>query len=239
MPRQQENALIMFCRTPNIVRDNINVKFASLPWEDIDTLFTAFTADLLVTLRHLQGIDVLVYRDPEELSDDYFFSFRQMVQLFDMDDRIFTHTIERAIDSTFQAEYRNVVVLLENSTIITPEFLQQVFDQLGYEDDCFVACPTFEGRCAMIGMKSNHSKLFDAGGDDPITHPNVLLKRLCAIDAHLFLMNPVRSLDSAAGLAFLQEEITGSNSAFPYFPSRTSETFNKLGKKYGGRRVTR
>ncbi len=239
MPKQHDHALIVFCRTPNIVRDDITVPFASLPWEDIDALFTAFVEDLLATMRHLSGIDVLVYRNPEELSDDFFSSFRQMIQLCDMDDRIFSHMVEQAIDSAFQSGYQSVVVLLDNSPLITPEFLQKTFDQLGYEDDCFVVCPTFEGRCALVGMKSNHSKIFDTGGGDPVLQPDVLLQRLCAIEAHLFLLDAVHSLDSANGLSMLREEVARSNSAVSYFPSRTKEIFEKLGKKYGRRKVNR
>src|SRR5271167_4073552 len=161
MSKQHDHALIVFCRTPNIVRDDISVSFASLPWEDIDALFTAFVEDLLTTLRHIAGVDVLVYRNPEELPDDFFSSFRQMVHLFDINNRVFSHMVEHAVDSAFQSGYQSVVVLLDNSPLIMPEFLQKAFSQLGYEDDCFVLCPTFEGRCALVGMKSNHSKIFD------------------------------------------------------------------------------
>src|ERR1700741_5067260 len=114
MAKQHHNALILFCRTPEIVRDNWASPFAALPWEDINALFTAFVGDLLMTVSHLKGTDVLIYRNPEELSDEFFLPFRQMVQLRDINDQPLSDQVERAVDSAFQLNYTRVVALLDN-----------------------------------------------------------------------------------------------------------------------------
>src|SRR5437899_13046960 len=115
MTKNHQNALVIFCRTPIIVRDNLNVRFAALPWDDIDALSTAFVGDVLMTASRLEATDILVYRNPEELSDDYFAPFRHMVQLFDVHDRMIADQVEQAIDHAFHENYSRVAVLLDNN----------------------------------------------------------------------------------------------------------------------------
>lgn len=213
--------------------------FSALPWEDIDALYTAFVGDLLMAASHLEATDVLVYRDAEELSDDYFLPFRHMIRLLDAHERPFPEQIERAIDGAFRENYLRVLVLLDNNPTLKPESIRRLFDQLTYEDDCLVISPTLEGRCSIVGMKSNHARLFESSQEDPIAGPHVLLRRACATEAEIFVTRPGRSLDSATSLAALRDDILERDPSSAGFPSRTFEVFRMLDKKYGGRKAAR
>ncbi|HUL44616.1 MAG TPA: DUF2064 domain-containing protein [Bacteroidota bacterium] len=239
MGKQNENALIVFCRTPNIVRDDTHVHFSALPWDDIDALFTAFIHDLLAVVSHLTRVDILVYRDSEEVADEFFFSFRRMIRLLDLDDKPYPEQVERAVHEAFQSGYLRVVTLLDNSPLISPKRLQHVFQQLTYEDDCIVVGPTEDGKCSLLGMKADYGKLFDSDNGDPTTKPNLLLQRICQLDAHLFMLPSVLATDTAAGLAQLQEEIRKETLASAEFPSQTSEVLQKIEKKYSKRKGAR
>lgn len=239
MGKQLENALIVFCRTPNIVRDEKNLHFSALPWDDIDALFTAFIHDLLVVVSHLTRVDILVYRNPEEVSDDFFFPFRKMIRLLDMSERPFPEQVEHAVHDAFQANYLRVVTLLDNSPLISPKRLQHVFQQLTYEDDCLVVGPTDDGKCTLLGMKTDYSKLFETDGGDPTVKPNLLLHRICELETHLFELPTGYSTDSAAGLALLQQEIRRESSESAEFPSQTSEVLQKIEKKYAKKKGSR
>src|SRR5689334_15612401 len=199
-PKGRENALLLFCRTPTIARDNMASPFATLPWEDLDVLFTAFAGDLLMTARRIEATDILVYRNAEQLSDDYFLPFRAMVRLMDLDDRPFAAQVESALDHAFRANYTRVVAVIDNRPTLGAATLRAAFNQLGYEDDCTVVMPTRDGKCVLIGLKSNHSRLFDPGKADPVERPHVLLQRLCALETQLFLLPAEEPLDSASGL---------------------------------------
>jgi hypothetical protein len=239
MSKQNSNVLILFCRTPSISQENGETQFSGLPWNDVDALFTAFVGDLLMTASHLEGTDVFVYRKPSDISDDFFIPFRHMIQLVEVTDRPFADQVERAIDSAFRMNYNHVVVLLDNDPSLKANFLRTVYDYLGYEDDCVVLCPTREGRSILIGMKTNHSKIFDSAKGDPILRPHLLLQRLCAINTHIFLTRTGRSLDSGESIRALKEKIAHIDRSSNYFPAQSNKVFTMLEKKYSRKRAAR
>jgi hypothetical protein len=239
MTKRNPYALILFCRTPAISREKIDSDYAALPWADLQTLFAAFVGDLLMSVSHLESTDVLVYRDPAEWSDEDFHPFRHMVKLFELTGDRFTDQVARAIDQAFRAGYGRVVVTLENDPRLTAGFLGSLFDQLGFEDDCAVLAPTREGRPALVGFKSNHSRVFDSMEGDPLARPDLLLRRLCALEIELFLTRAGSSLENGAGLEGLGRALGFLAESSPAFPARSSKAFATLGKKYARKRSTR
>ncbi len=236
---RHHNALIVFARTPQIARSNSDHLFASLPWEDLDILYTAFVGDILRNACRLGGLDVILYRNPAEISDDYFRPFRQKVILRDLEQTPLSEQIEHAIDAAFAREYQRVLVLLDNQPLIRSSTLSRAFDQLGYEDDCFVVGSTIEGKCNILGMRSNHSDVFDTAEADPLAKPNVLLKRLCEKGSILFPLPGSYLLDSAENLDRLRQEIEGLDRKQPEFPDKSYEMFRMIEKKYRPRKVSR
>jgi len=239
MTRRNHNALILFCRTPGITRARIDSDYAALPWNDLHALFSAFLADLLMTASHLEATDVLVYRDPAEWSVEEFLPFRQMMNLFDLPGGGFCNQVGRAINQAFTQEYGRVVAVLENDPTISAAFLAGLFNQLGYEDDCVVLTPTREGKPAIIGFKANHTKVFDPVEGDPLAKPDLLLSRLCALDAHLFLTKTSDSLENGTALEHLGRTLRALDQTMPSFPGRSAGAFAALGRKYGRKRSAR
>jgi hypothetical protein len=239
MTKRNLNALILFCRTPGIARTTVHSDYAALPWADLHTLFTAFVGDLLMTASHLESTDVVVYRDPAEWTDAYFLPFRHMVRLVDFSGGRFSEEVGRALEQAFRQEYGRVVLILENDPTITSGFLSHLFDQLGFEDDCVVLAPTLDGRPGLLGFKSNQSKIFDCAEGDPLAKPDLLMRRLCALETQLFLARAGTSLETGAGLEHLGRAIGALDPASPAFPARSGSAFAVLGKKYSRRRSAR
>jgi len=228
----QKNALLIFSKTPQIARDTSCEPFSALPWEDLDALYTACVGDVVKNAASLPDVDIFLHRDRHELSDDFFAPFRQRIRLLDLTGAPLADQIQRAVDDVFVNGYHRVVVLLDNHPLLTQRFLRTIFDQLGYEDDCFVVGPTMEGKCYFIGMNMNHSGVFDTGAGDPLQKPNLLMKKLCSTEALLFVTGTTYNLDSAVNLMKLKNEIETLDRGTPEFPSRTSEIFKMFDKKY-------
>ncbi|MBI1805771.1 MAG: hypothetical protein HYR76_01815 [Ignavibacteria bacterium] len=236
---KHHNALILFSHTPQISRESMDEPFAALPWEDLDVLFTAFVGDVVTNSSQLVQTDIILYRNEDELSDDYFRPFRQRVRLENLDITPLSAQVQVAIERAFHDGYLHVVVLLENNPLLTSTFLIKVFNQLRYEDDCFIVGPTMEGRSFLVGMKMNHASVFNHVKGDPLMKPHVLLNRLCSFDNHLFLTNAEYSLDSAMNLARLKRKIQSLDRSSPNYPTRTAEVFKMFDKKYKWRKALR
>jgi hypothetical protein len=230
MPHQ--NALLIFLQPPRIDRGKSDGTFAMLPWEDIDALYTAISSDFIKNAYQLVNVDIILYRNAIELSDDFFLPFRQKIKLDDLTTAPIVEQIQTAIENTFLLGYQNVVVVLDNNPLISRSTMRRVYTQLGYEDDCLVVGPTFDGKCYMVGMKTNHSKIFKITEGDPLTKSMVLMKNICSLDVMLFLLNPINSLDSADNLMLLLREIETIDKTSVEFPSKTYAVFKMLEKKY-------
>jgi len=228
----QHNAVILFSHTPNIDFSNSNGTFPVLPWEDIDALYTAMIGDFVKNACQVQSVDVLLYRNPNELSDDFFLPYQQRLQLFDLTDLPLSEQIQQAVENAFSSGYQNVIVVLDNHTMITRAILRRVLSQLGYEDDCLVVGPTFDEKCYLVGMKMNHGRIFDTSEGELLYKPMILLKHICNIDSMLFLLNPINSLDTPANLMDLMKHIDALDKANVEFPTKTYAVFKMFEKKY-------
>ncbi len=233
------NVLILFSRTPQIARSKSEHLFASLPWEDLDILYTAFVGDILRNACRLAGTEVILYRNPSEISDAYFRPFRPRLLLRDAENGPVSEQLEHAIDAAFADNYQRVLVLLDNQPLVVSTTIARAFEQLGYEDDCFVVGSTADGKCYLLGMRSNHSSLFDASDGDPLTKPNVLLKRLCETGSILFPLPGSYLLDSAENLDRLKRDIEAIDRKHPEFPDKSYEIFRMIERKYRPRKDSR
>jgi hypothetical protein len=228
----QRDALIVFFRTPQIDRSNPEDPFSALPWEDIDFLFSALASDVIRTVSQLTTIDLLVYRNPAEVSDDIFFPYHQRLKLIDLERTTPVEQTRQGIEHAYTSGYQNVVVLLQNHPLITKKTIMEVFSQLGYEDDCLVVGPTIDNRCYLVGMKMNHGTLFDAPEDPGLQKQQQLMKNICQTDSMLFLLQPMNPLDHAAHLMHLMRNIETLDKMAPDYPAKTASAFKVLQKKY-------
>ena len=228
----QHNAVLIFSQTPNIDFSNSDGTFPVLPWEDIDALYTAMIGDFVKNTCQMPGVDVLLYRNPNELSDDFFLPYQQRLQLFDLNDAPLSEQIQQAIENAFSSGYQNVVVVLDNHTMVTRAVLRRVLSQLGYEDDCLVVGPTYDEKCYLVGMKMNHSRIFDISNGEPLHKSKLLMKQICEIDSMVFPLNPLYSLYTPINLMNLMKHIDALDRSNVEFPTKTYAVFKMFEKKY-------
>jgi len=231
------NAIILFSGTTQIDRSNIQDPFASLPWDDLDALYTALLGDTLRNVSQLSDVDILVYRNEREISDDYFASNRHRVRLLNLTEAPLAGQIRSAIENAFASNYQRVMIILDYNPLVHQATYERVFEQLRYEDDCIVVGPTREGKCFLIGMKLNHGKLFDASDGDPLKKSELLMQQICATQAIVFLLNPLNSLDNGINLIQLKKTIDAMDKGGSEFPNKTFGIFKMLEKKYRSRRI--
>ncbi len=236
---RRQNALVLFSKAPTIERTNQDEPYATLPWEDVDALFTALLGDILEQACRLKDVDVFLHRKRTDLSDDFLLPFRDRVRCVDESGGSFTDTVHHAVDHAFGGRYSRVVVLLDNHPMMDAPFLARVVQQLAYEDDCVVVSPSLEGTCFLLGLKANHAPIFEKADQDTFVKPDLLMKRLCRLDSMLFPTEPVYPLNSGFSLARLKSELDAADGSSPEFPRRTYEMFRAFDRKYRPKKITR
>jgi len=235
----RQNAVIIFARTPQINRSNPDEPYAALPWEDLDSLFTAILGDLIEHTCRAGDLDVLLYRNPLEFSDEFLQPFRSCVRCFEMQESSVMTQVPGAIEHAFTMHYSRVVVLLENHPLIGSALLAGVLGQLSCEDDCIVIGPTPTGSVYLLGVKSNHPALFRDEEPDILSKPERFLRSACKENSLLFPIPSQYPLDSGSHLARVRMEIETMPESDADFPSRTSAMFKSFDKKYKARKSNR
>jgi hypothetical protein len=228
----QRDALILFFRIPQIERGGPDNPFASVAWDDFNALYSAMFGDLFRISCQLPDVDILVYRNTEEISDDFFLPFRKKIRLFPLNESSISDQMQQALMDAFQNKYQKVVLFLDNNPLLSRAIIRKVFDQLGYEDDCIVVGPTFDGKCYLIGMKTYHDSILKSEEGDTLHKANILMKNICRTSAVIFPLEPVLSCDVSANLIELRRKMETMNKGSIEFPSKTHEIFRMFDKKY-------
>lgn len=230
MPHQ--NAIIVLSKPPYISRTNGNEPYASLPWDDLDALFSAFAVDVLYHASGVPETDVFFYRNPSEPQDEYLYRLRDRVKFCELQGASFAEQVDEAVRKSFADGYHRVVAVLENHPTISSGFLARVIEQLKYEDECVVVGPSLEGKCFLVGMKGNHRDLFECEETDPLGRPYVLMERLCRFEGVLFPTEQRYMLNSGFNLARLWADIQEPWMREQGVAERTCEVFRSINKKY-------
>lgn len=232
----QSNALIIFAVTNQIDRANQDDPLASLPWDDIDALYTAFLSDTLRVAIQMFDVDVLVYRNAKDISDDFFLSYKYRVKLHNLTEDPVAEQAQQAIENAFRLGYQRVTLLLENNPLINHKLLRLAFAQLGYEDDTIVFGPTDDGKCYLLGMKSDHSSVFSSEDPNYFKTQSSLIKAVMKNEVMVYQLSTLGSLNSGAGILNLRkliEEGTLNGDT----PSKTVAVYKMLEKKYRSRKL--
>ncbi|MBI3363701.1 MAG: hypothetical protein HY033_02205 [Ignavibacteriae bacterium] len=235
----RQNAVIVFTRTPQINRANPDEPYAALPWEDLDALFTAILGDLIEHACQTEDVDVLLYRNPAEFSDDFLHPYRDRVRCFDMHTGSIANHLPGAIEHALTSHYNRVIALFENQPLIGPTLFKKIFSQLGCEDDCIVVGPTPNEGAYLLGVKSNHSALFGSDEINLFSKPQRLLQCICQENAVVFPAPLLYTLDTGSSLARLRLDIEAMHETDTDFPHRTFATFKSFDKKYKPRKLPR
>lgn len=227
-----KDALILFFRIPEIDRGGPDNPFASVAWDDFNALYSAMFGDLFRVSCQLTDVDILVYRNADEISDDFFLPYQHKIRLMPLNEAPVNDQMQQALMEAFQNKYQKVVLFLENNPLISHNLIKRVFSQLGFEDDCIVVGPTHEGKCYLLGMKSYHDSILRSQNGDPLAKANALMKNICGTSAAVFPLEPEYSYDVSANLIDLRRKMDVLNKGSIEYPSRTHDIFKLFDKKY-------
>jgi hypothetical protein len=227
-----QNAILIFARDLQLERSHGEEPFASLPWDALDLLASAILTDLLENALRVTKADVLLFRNPERRVDEALLRFHSEVGFRDSHAPVFGTMVQVAVQEAFDEGYQRVIAVLDNQPTYTARMFQRLFSQLGYEHECLVVGPTVEGRCYLVGMKSDYHDLFDSQEFDPIARPYELLKRACALPCELFLGHERYLLETGYNLEKLKLELGIPGVRDTGYPYLTSEVFRQFEKKY-------
>jgi len=227
-----QNAILIFARDLHLERSHGDEPFASLPWDALDLLASAILSDLIENALRVPKTDVLLFRNPNRRVDDALLRFHSEVGFRDSHAPLFGNMVQGAVQEAFDEGYQRVIAVLDNQPTYAPRMFQRLFSQLGYEHECLVVGPTVEGRCYLIGMKSDYHDLFDSQQFDPTVRPYELLKRVCALPCELFLAHERYLLETGYNLERLKNELGVPGEKSNGYPYRTGEVFRQFEKKY-------
>ena len=226
------NALIICSQELMLRRSRGDEPFASLPWDDIHELSLAMAGDLLTNVSHVARCDVHWYHGPSDNPEGLFRSSPENVVPRESAITERAELFRSAIQSAFADHYERVIVLLENQPTYAPPLFDKLFSQLNFEDECIVVGPTLEGKCYLIGMKTDYSRIFSGSSMEELLKPYELLRKLCDLPCELFLAHERASLDSGYMIEELKRELSVPGARDVYFPYRTYEVFRKFDKLY-------
>jgi hypothetical protein len=233
---KNQDAVLLFARTPQIARSAADEPFAALPWEDLDAIFHACLGDIVNRATGVPDVDVLVYRDERYLPAAKFSRPPEMVRVLDMPAGDFAPAVGQAVEHAFHEYYHRVVVVLENNPLLTAAAISRALDMLGTEDDAVVVLPAHTGGACLLALKANHPSLFPKALS-PGGGPEGILGKLCQLDAQLYPTEPLFLVDSPAMIDELRRRISALDPAGPDFPALTSGVFRQLEKKYRLKKV--
>ncbi len=228
---KNQNAVLLFARTPEIPRSAADEPFAALPWDDLDAIFHAALGDIVNRAVEVPDADVLVYRDERYLPGSRFSRPRDSVRIIDMPNGDFSAVAGQAVEHAFLEYYHRVVVVLDNNPLIGAAMISRAIDLLGTDDDAVVVAPAPGGRAGLLALKANHPSLFRGDGHRGVGTGGVLA-RLCELDVHLFPTEPVFLVESPETIDLLRRRISGMDPSDPDYPGLTSAVFRSLEKKY-------
>jgi hypothetical protein len=236
---RQNTAVVIFSRTPQLARRNADEPYAALPWDDLDALFTALLGDAIENACRLNDADILLFRNEKEFAEEFLSPFKGRVRCYDLQEAAFASEVQHAVDTAFAEHYHRVLLMIDPNPVGIPLRMRRMLDQLGQEDDCVVLSPTVEGKCALVGMKMNHSWIFDTQEGDPLVKPHLLLQRLCTLPTVIVPTPAAYLLDSGTNLARFRDELEAVQERNGDFPRRTYEMFRLFDKKYKTRKAAR
>lgn len=231
------NAVVLFSKAAAVQRSGKDDPFAGLPWTDFDSLFSAMFDDVLEQASRLHNTDIIVFRDQTEFSDEFLQRFTRSVKCFDIVGKTPGEQLKHAIESTIAQSYSRIVIILENHPLIDAPFLQRLFEQLQYEEECIILGPNVEGNFHLVALK-NSTPQFMSAGEDLASPADGILKRVCAVEAVLFLTAQRYSLSTGNNLLRLKNEITERIGQSSEFPHRTHATFSAFEKRYKLKKTT-
>jgi len=229
---RNSNAIIINTSSVGFDRNNPNDPLTALPWDDIDSIYTAMLGDTLRVLSRVGNVDVLIYRNEKEISDDFFLPYHQFTRVFNLTEDPLGEQLRQAVEDAFTQNYQRVMVMLENNPTLSSGYLRNVLNQLEYDDDCIVLGTTYENRFHLVAMKSNHGKIFETVDGDPLKNHEIMLKNICSRDVVLFILNPIHSIFFGKNIINMRKTLELSDSSSIDFPSKTSSIFKLLEKKY-------
>ena len=235
---QHNKAIVIFTKEPQLAPGNRSDPFSGVAWNDITLLFSSMLIDAVDTFTCVGGADIIVYSHGAEVIREGLVNFRGSSDIRKQQGQTFQENVYLGLESAFQEGYHRILAFLEVNPLFDAESAQRAFAQFNIEDDCLVYGPLDDGSCYMVGMKTNHSNVFQPFENGSPTDRFIWLKRLCACDGILFPMADMYAINNGHALLRLKKDLeqqlvrqTAGQSPTAY-SHRTMEMFKILHKKY-------
>lgn len=241
---QCDRALIILLQQINFERGNNKEPYFTLSWEDIDMLFYSMLNDMVDVFSGLMHVDLFLSGKSEEYQDGSLLSSNRKITLLDISATSLNEHIAASIDAVFEQGYRKLILLLHYYPLYTIKFIDDVFAQLSFEDDCLVYGALRSGNCCLLGLKTNYSNWFrnknkennlssfkESGLDT-----DYLLREASNSDVIVFPVPTLKSVENGYDIARLKNEIVHSINVNSQFAKHTYEAFKYIEKKYTWRK---
>ncbi|MDI6803212.1 MAG: hypothetical protein QME58_05115 [Bacteroidota bacterium] len=233
---RNSKAIILFTQNVRLSRGNPKVPYTAISWEDIDLLFSAMLGDLLEILTQLPLVNVFLVTSKTELQDDFLFAFHNRVNLLYTTEKNYNRRVAFAIATVFNEGYNKVIAYFDNYPLFKDNFVNRVFSQLNYEDDCIVCSATDKGNCNLIAMKNNYSSWFDGVTDEQFINMDHLIKKACENKLVIFNTHNLPTIVNGYDLQNLKNDIQAQMTFGIDYPKKTHQMFNYLDKKLKNRK---
>jgi len=234
-PRRQ-NAIMLLARLPELQRSVPDEPYASLPWEELDQLSVALLGDLAEVALGVPGADVIVCCREAEKSHDLSQIFRDQIRTVFFPDAPVSATVAAMLEYASDLQYQRIILVLNPAPRRTSAEFQNMFARLNGEDECIVLAATPDGYCSLLGLRSTHRSIFQAGEGNLFEKPDGLLAHLCDQSVVLCPAPPDTLLNSGYMIARLRDQVADAGDDLPGYPKRTAAVFRQLDKKYRVRR---
>ncbi len=229
-------AIILFTQNVRFSRGNPKVPYTAISWEDIDLLFSAMLSDLLEKFTQLPQVDVFLVTSKSQLHDDFLFAFHDRVKVLYTADKNYNRRVAFAISSVFNEGYNKVIAYFDSYPLVTNNFIDRVFSQLNYEDDCIVCSATKNGNCSLVAMKNNFSSWFGESDEEEFISMDNLIKKACENKLVIFTTHNLPAIVNGYDLQVLKNDIQKQMTIETLYPKKTYQMFKYLDKKLSKRK---
>ncbi len=230
------NAIVIIARTRELYHDRPDEPFAALPWEDRDALTHAIVGDLVEQAAALPGVDIIVMHPAEERFGDIGGLFPGRVLLHALTPESIARGPGHLLEGEVVRQYQKIILIVEQTPLLTSRLIAKTFAQLGAEEDCIVLGQTREGGCAYVGFRAPQRTLLAGVENDIYEKADRLLEHLCGQNIIVVPLQSFEGLRTGSQVESLRKAIGALQSAGSSFPRRTEATFRTFEKKYKPRK---
>ncbi len=229
------NAVVVMARTREFLHERPDEPFAALPWEDRDALIHAIVGDLVEQAAGTTA-DIIIAHPAEESFDDIVALFPGRIRAIPLPPEAVTRGPGFVLDADALRSYQKIILIVEQTPLVSSRLIAKTFAQLGAEDDCIVLGQNREGGCAYLGVRAPQRALVADLESELFEKSDRLLAHLCGQNIIVVPIPSLEGLRTGSQVALLRDVIGTLPQDGSLFPRRTDALFRTFEKKYKRRK---